>query len=504
MGKPFRVPLAGPYNSRISAVNASDATSGYVGVGVVGLMVVGKTTQATDKDGRYINCFAQTVSDQITGDKRVYAVKRPGFGTLNTPATGQKGYAVMVWTGAGDGTSVISAFGESNSTVYNGTTSLGAITGRCTSLSETIISDEPTIIATGSDSTAWYYDSNVGVMTKISDADYPGNAGETVVGPPAHIDGFMVVMTESAKLYASDLNSVTAWTATSFESANAYPDKGIGCVRSGQYILAFGAESLQFYYNAGLTPFPLACAKSKTVKVGAISADAISRIGDTIFWCGTTPEGGISIFQYAGDAISRLSVPEIEAVLILAGASNITLTTIRFYGRSFVLVRAGPTTLAYCVEEKMWHEWNSTTPLWYKCAAVMLGGTLVNYAVSNVSTSGKVYLMNHASLVFTDDGNTYTARVQLPSMDLGTARRKFWQSVELIADRETSSSDITLSYSDDDFQTYTTWGTVDLSEARPRAQRCGSSRKRGWVLTHSANTPMRLEAMEGMVEIGTA
>jgi len=198
------------------------------------------------------------------------------------------------------------------------------------------------------------------------------------------------------------------------------------------------------------------------------------------------------------------SPPEVEAIMILAGASNISLTTIRFYGRSFVLVRAGPTTLAYCVEEKMWHEWSSTTPLWYKCASVMLGGTQVNYAVSDVSATGRVFLMNHASLIFTDNGAAYTARVQLPPMDFGTKRTKFFHDLELVCDEETTASTITLSYTDDDYQTYTTHGASDLSNDRVRFTRLGSSRKRGWVWTHSANTPMRLEAMEGTVTIGNS
>ncbi|MDP3952648.1 hypothetical protein, partial [Microbacterium sp.] len=127
----FRIPLAGPYTSRVSAVNASDSTSGYVGVGIVGLMIVGKTTQATEKDARFINCFPQTVTDPINGKKRFEGiVKRPGFGTQSTPAAGEKGYDVMVWTGQGTGTKVISSFGESNSTIYDGTTGLGTITGR--------------------------------------------------------------------------------------------------------------------------------------------------------------------------------------------------------------------------------------------------------------------------------------------------------------------------------------------------------------------------------------
>lgn len=493
----YRIPLSGPYTSRISAVNASDSTSGYVGVGIVGLMIVGKTTQATDKDGRYVNCFVHTVTDIVTGKKRIYMVKRPGFGTQSTPAAGQKGYAIIVWTG--NSNAIIAGFGDTNSTIYNGGASIGAITGRVTGITETSINGTPTITAASTDNTGWYADS--GSMTKISDGDFPGNAGEALAGTFAHMDGFPFIMTTRGRLWAGDLNSITAWTANSFGATNAYPDQGVAAIRRGTYVMAFCSTHIEFWYNAGLTPFPLARASAMTVKVGAVSADAIGRIADTIFWAGSAPEGGLSVFQYDG-SLSRISPPEIDAALILAGASNISITTVRFYGLSFVLVKAGPLTYVYCVEEKSWHEWASTTPLWYKCAAVSVGATMVNYAVSNVSTTGKVFLMNHASLVFTDNSVAYTARIQLPTMDMGTNRMKFWSDVDLIGDRETSASTITLSYSDDDFQTYTTHSTGDLSDARVHFTRLGSSRRRGWVWTHAANTPMRLEAMEGNAKIG--
>ena len=190
--------------------------------------------------------------------------------------------------------------------------------------------------------------------------------------------------------------------------------------------------------------------------------------------------------------------------MILAGASNISLTTIRHFGRSFVLVKAGPTTAAYCIEEKFWFEYNSTTPLWYKVASVMIGGTQVNYAVSNVSTSGKVYLQNHASLAFTDDGTTYTARVQTAPQDEGTDNRKFYHDLNIVADTESSSSTMTVSVSDDDYAAYTVLGSVDLSASRPlKLTRLGSARQRAWVFTHSANTPMRLRRAEGNLTVGT-
>lgn len=492
MRKPFRIPLAGSYNSRVGTISTS---SGIIGIGVVGLMIVGQTSTSTTKDARYINCFKQTV------ENKVYAVKRPGFSSYVTPASGNKGYALLIWSGQGTGDSIISGFGDSNSTIYNGTTSLGSITGRVTGITETDVSTTPTLAISSSDSTGWYYDTGSG-LTQIVDADFPGT-GETLAGTFAHIDGFAVIMTSSGRVYASDLNSISSWTATSFDTANAFSDAGVGVVRHKQFIMAFGTQSVQFFYNAGLTPFPLSKATAMTLRIGAVSADAIAQISDSTFWCGSTPQGGLSIFQFDGN-ISRISTPEVDANLVLAGAGSVSLSTIRFYGRSFVLVVAGSLTYAYCIEEKFWHEW-SGTPLWFKCAGLStISGSMVNYSISSADTDGKIYIMNQASPVFTDDSVSYTARIQLPLMDFGTKRMKFWHDLEIVGDEEETSSTISLLYTDDDYQNYTAHGSSDLSNDRVRWTRLGASRRRSWVLTHSANAPFRLEALEGNATIGAS
>lgn len=502
MSQPFRLAIAGAYNTRVSAVNASDASTAYAGIGIAGIAIAGKTSPSVGKDARFTNCFVIKISDPATGKARLYVVKRPGFGTQSTPASGKKGYAILAWAGKGAGTDVISAF-HSPSTIYNGAVSLGAITGKCTGITETFISTTPTLAITSDDSTGWYYDTGVGVVTKIADADFPGNAGKTLAGTFAHLKGFPCVLTTDGLLYAGDLNSLTGWTSNSFDSANSYPDMGVGLLRHGEFIMVFKASSTEFWYNAGLTPFPLARANAKTIKVGCINADSIAEIADTKFWVGSTPQGGMQVFQYDG-ALSPISNSEISAILILAGASNISMTTIRNMGRSFVLLRAGPTTYAYCVEEKFWFEYSSETPLWYKCAALSLGGTMVNYAVSNVSTDGKVYIQNHASLVFTDDGSAYTAGVQLANTDHGTRNLKFCSRLEVLGDVELTASPFSLTYSDDDFITRSVFAMGDLSSQRNLFTRLGSFRRRSWGITHSAATPMRLEALEGEIEVGTA
>ena len=339
------------------------------------------------------------------------------------------------------------------------------------------------------------------MLGKIVDVDFPGNAGKTLAGTFSIMDGYAAIMDTDGGIWASDLNTASAWNPLSFDSANAYPDKGVGCIRQKNFILAFGTESLQFFYNAGLTPFPFAKSVAMTVKVGAVSANAITQIADSIFWCGSTPQGGLSIFTYDG-SISRVSTPEIDGLLILAGASNISLTTIRFYGRSFVLINVITMTYAYCIEESNWFQMQSSVNLWYKCVGVSIGGTMINYSISNTETAGKIYSMNPASFVYADDSVSYTSTAQLPPFDHGTSARKFYSEIELICDRELSSSPISILYSDDDYQSFTIGGELDLSDARPRALRLGSGRKRIWAISHSAQTPFRIEYLQGTVRVG--
>jgi hypothetical protein len=127
---------------------------------------------------------------------------------------------------------------------------------------------------------------------------------------------------------------------------------------------------------------------------------------------------------------------------------------------------------------------------------------MINYSISNTETAGKIYSMNPVSFVYGDDSVPYTSTAQLPPFDHGTSVRKFYSEIELICDRELSSSPISILYSDDDYQSFTIGGELDLSDARPRALRLGSGRKRIWAISHSAQTPFRIEYLQGTVRVG--
>lgn len=492
----LRVPLSGSYNTRISDVSALSSSSGVVGVGIVGSMIVGMAYRGSDKDQRYINCLPVTVNEPITNTKKIYVVKRPGFAVNNTPASGNIGTAIHVWVAAGSGSDVISAFGSTNSTIYNGTTSLGAITGKCNGITETVLSGTAHLLMSSTDSTAWYYPSG-GSLTKVTDADFPGNAGKTTAGTFAHLDGYAFIMTSDGLIYNSDLNSVTSWSASSFTSANEYPDQGVGLVRYRNTILAFGKESMEVYQNAGnAAGSPLSRIPGYSQLIGCISADAITSIKDTVFFCGATKQGSIALYAYDGQKAVPVSPPEINAQFTIAGPSNVTLTSMGFYGRHFVVCKASNTTFVYCVDEPDWHEWSSTEPLWYKADGVSNGSTMVCYTISNVSTSGKVFVFDPASTTYQDNGSAFSAIIQTSKLDLGNSLRKSWGKMNVVGDQTTTTSNLSITWSDDDYQNYSTAVTVDLSGTHPNVSRTGSSRRRNWILSHSDNTSMRLESLD--------
>jgi hypothetical protein len=499
MGK-FRIPLGGSYNTRQTDTNALSASSGIWGLGVWGTFVWGAAVQSTDKDQRFINCYAKTVVNPFTQTRTIYNVKRPGFQTLNTPAAGSIGTAVMVWTGQGAGTKVMSAFGGTNSTIYDSTTSKGAITGKATQIAEMTVSNVATIIVPSTDSTAWYFDNgaSVAVMTKIADADFPGNAGFTLTGGFAVMDGYAFIMDTLGNIWNSDVNSITAWTATSFINANSYPDKGIGVMRFQDTILAFGTESVQHYYNSGnASGSPLSRIEARTMRLGCANGDCMTTIENSVFWAGSSPQGGMHVSMYGPGGYKKISTSELEAILILAGASNLSMTAVEMSGNTMVILKASTSTFVYVVEEGEWHEWNSLAGiLWYKCAGVSAGGTQVIYSVSNTSTSGKVFTINPSSLTYQDNGVAYTARIQLGKLGDGD-KLTFWEEINIIGDQNPTSSTLTVSYSDDDYQTWNTLGTVDLSSNLRRLTQGGAAYRRAWALVHSDNTPFRLEAISG-------
>jgi hypothetical protein len=303
-------------------------------------------------------------------------------------------------------------------------------------------------------------------------------------------------MTADGYIYHSDINSVTSWTASSRIETGAYPDKGIACVRYKQFIVGFGPQTMEFFVNAGnATGSVLSRQAELTRKIGLCNSESYTSFGDSLYWVGSSPEGGISVYQLS-DGIRRISIPAIEAKLSLAGASNITMSVAAFYGTTHILVRAKTATFVYCVESEAWYEWSGNAVLWDKTAAVSTGTEINVYGLSKTSTSGKVYLLNPTSRTFQDDSVAYSATMITSPIDADVYAKKVWRSIAVVGDKETSTSTINISWSDDDYVTFSAVRTVSMSGGFARARKLGQSRHRVFRFDHSDNLPLRVRAVE--------
>ena len=493
-----RIPLVGSFNTRsFWNTGNSNTASGYVGVGIVGIMIVGNSVTSS-ADQRFINAMPDLVENNMTGKKTYYVYKRPGLETHTTPSTGNVGTAVHIWIAQGDGDAIISAFGASNSEIFNATSSLGSTTGQVFDITETIIGTTPNLVFSVNNGRGYYYPEG-GALTQITDVDYPFNiAGQNPTGTFVHLNGYSFMLTQQGRIYNSDLNSISSWSATSYLSAGLYPDKGVGLARYKNLLVAFGQESTEvFKIVDNDTGSPLQAIQEASIHIGALQYTAITSLEDKLVWVASSSTGSTSVYmmEEPGQA-KRISTDEIDFQLTARGDTDILVSNVKIFGKTLVFVVFGGTTYVYCVEDDFWHEWNSQNAvLWHQWAANTATSPLV-YSISRNSTSGKVYKFNPVAPVFTDDGTNFEFRIQTSKVDFDTARRKFLNKIAIVGDEISSSTNLSVSWSDDDYTTFNTARTIDLSKSNQYLRVGGAFRRRAFRLSNTSSLPIRLEAIE--------
>jgi len=482
------------------------------------------------KDQFFTNCYPETVANSITGKAKAYLNKRPGSSAggalagVDSPAG-----ASCLWS---SNTSVPSpaVFGfintglGSTSVWNNSDTKIGgdiANTISCLSLTEASVNGTGTltgIFIDGSATEAWYFPQG-GAWTQITDGDFPPNLGspENLVGDIIHLNGRAYVMTTNGKIWNSDQNSLANWTASAFNTAQSYPDGGVGLARYKDLIAAFGKYSIEFFQDVGLTPSPIVTIGSSVNRVGIEASGSIGYnkrifpVGNTVYFIGISSESGTrGVYRLNGFAAEKISNSAIDKLMNGASASSLKIDGIAgaftAHGMEHLLMyQSGESAInCYCITTNTWWVLNLSqdhTPY-----------TIIGYYGSfyfQTENDAKIHSSLSNNPVFTDAAVAYTQTIQLESMDMGTGKKKFWKRIRPIGDIQSSASALTVSYADDDYTTYTTAGTIDLSSRQAMEQgltapNLGSSRRRSWKLTHAANTPNRLEAIDIEFEIGNS
>lgn len=568
------------------------------------------------QDQRFKNCVFSLVTNPVTQKSTIYAEKRPGWGTSQLVAAGSASTGVIKPQSF---TAELSAFGETNSTIYHGSISVGDITGRALHFTETLISSVGCVAIKSSDKTGWYYMNGAKDVTaytmdgnnsttvtdiKIAGANstaglYPGQkltaatnitAGTRVVSvnsgaftavldtittggvfndlavtkePIAKIidadfvatgtyisgfapmDGYLFYATDDGYVNNSDLNSVSAYTANARIAAQGAPDPTIGVAVQKNVVVAFGLASNEKFQNAGFSSgSPLQVAKAQIEHIGAIDQRSITYLEDDIFYVASPSEGDVGVYRMRGLNSQRISTSILDKIIgtaaqngaiyasafrlggypyatfYISTASDGPASDILLESGDIILLETTPggnllledtagqsasysMTLAYNAALNLWSEWDASEATFIDSSGIGTSNQLV--ATSRCDTGGYVYTINPIAqgALYTDAGVAFTMEIRTAKIDHGTNMRKVVTSVELIGTDMAAGNTPYLSYSDDDYATWSTPRAFNTTRERPFLTRCGSYKGgRAYKITDSSNAPFRAQAIAITYELG--
>ena len=441
---------------------------------------------SSSKDQIFYNMVLDVVKNEATNAKTIFCNKRGAFVADTTVlGGGGTGRGIYYWSRSAKKYSVIGTKLYSNTTeLHTFTTS----TGTCwfheaTGTSDVLIVGDGVDLITVSTSD---------VVTDISDADLPA----TPICPVS-LDGYVFVAKSGTdEIYNSDVDAPTAWTASSFLSAELFPDNIVALARHVNYVIAFGSFSTEFFYdNENASGSPLRRTDTVALKVGLAARDSVTQTDRRMVFVGQTNDGDPSVWMFLGLTPERISTEFQEKILANEGSNlaNATAWMCRHKGHLLYVLNLNSRTLVYDLDEKIWIDWSinsggSHAVLPFKYATQGANNTIL--VLHN--TDGKIYKLDPSQ--YQDDAGVILAHIITIKLDFGNMRQKRQFRWELIAEKE-SAGTCTVEWSDDDYQSWKTARTLDLT-IRPYTKVGGSFRRRAYRIKHESNNPFRAEAFE--------
>lgn len=447
---------------------------------------------SASKDFRYLNCLTEVVENKVTDEKKVYLFKRDGTTQYSyPPAAAAVGRGIYYWAKTGK---VYSVFGNK---IYANTTAIQTIntsTGRV-GFSENQGGTAYLAVIDGTD--GWLINSS-DTVSQISDVDFPS----ATTYHTENIDGYtLVINTDTGAVHNSDIDDPSSWVSTNFITPEMYPDGAQALTRYKNMFVVFGRTSCEFFYNAAnASGSPFSRAQQYSQEVGIAGVKTLARVNDKIFFVGQNVSGNRSVYTIEKDKFNPISPDPYNRILNSEGSdiSNADAMIVNFNGHPCyaLSLNTADRTFCYDMSSEQWFEIDSSSAkfAYLESTHIDTGLTLVQHR-----TNGKIYSVSPT--IYQDDGSNFTCSVVTNLVDLGTNKRKFLTRLDIMGDRPSASSNLSVSWSDDDYQTFSTARTVDLTK-HTFLRNCGTFRRRAFKLSYSDNYPLRLEFMELEVDIG--
>lgn len=419
---------------------------------------------------RLINLFAEAQPE--TAKARLPLLPTPGLREVQNLGQGPiRGVHVMggaLYAVAGTGVYLVPALGTPTllgSIVNGGPVSLDSNGNRlCIVVPETY--------------QAWVVDRSAGTLTQVTDADFPGSLGVTV------IDGYFIhAKPNSGEFFLSALNDPSAYNALDFATAEGAPDNLVVPIRVGRDLWLFGEQSTEIWSNVGATDFPFLRVSGGFVSRGTAARGSVAtRLGAAV-WLGDDRV----IYSAPGVQPQRISTHAVEQAI--GGYERVDDAIAWIYeleGHAFYVITfpSAGDTWVFDFATGLWHERESEgLGVWRaKLGAAFAGGIFAGDAVD-----GRIWLL--------DPTHAWEGSAQIVRVATGTSFHAEGRKVTLtrlaaefeggvgIPSGQGSDPLVWLSWSNDGGRTFSNDATArigKIGEYRTRAEwrRLGQARDR--------------------------
>lgn len=184
-------------------------------------------------------------------------------------------------------------------------------------------------------SNGYYYEVTVAGTSAGVQPTWPTTIGDTVVDGTVtwicrgRYNNYPITTSASARIlngyvfvcvggdiYNSDLDLPDSWNPSDFISTEIYPDDVVALAKYKNYLVAFGTNTIEFFYDAANTSgTPLARQEGILHNIGCIGQGTVTDSEDVIYWISQTSSGTYSIWTLEKFEAKKISTPEIDAYL---------------------------------------------------------------------------------------------------------------------------------------------------------------------------------------------
>ena len=327
-------------------------------------------------------------------------------------------------------------------------------------------------------------------VAKIIDSNFPGTLGFV------QLNGYFFSLqpqgASGGVIWQSALNDPSSWATSDICPVDSVGDTATTISKVGNYIVVGGTNSIQFFRNTGNSIGTILSNISEAGSLNLKLITALLPVNGEYYALGSPSmvpinanSEAVGLYRLSGTTFSRITDDIVGGILV--GMTGIGAADI---GDKEVIVCYKSNDVANRTVVPA-YDYATDNWIFISTADTLLSIFGRRFTIENQSA----FRTWAASSVWQDSSVAFTMTAQTQPYALNKGKGFVINSVELLANTE-SSGLATLSISGDDYVTFRSPGSFDLTKTTKRVHRCGYYRNHAiFKVEDSGNNPARFQGL---------